>query len=60
MSDNPPALPPLPEREQIALLEPFEGLDLKDIVVVSTLQDAEHAAAELLAAGIAGDRKSVV
>lgn len=54
MSDNPPALPPLPEREQIALLEPFEGLDLKDIVVVSTLQDAEHAAAELLAAGIAG------
>jgi ribonuclease D len=54
VSDTPPALPPLPEREQIALLEPFEGLGLKDIVVVSTLQDAEHAAAELLAAGVAG------
>ncbi len=48
------ALPPLPEREQIALLEPFEGLGLKEIVVVATLQDAEHAAAALLAAGIAG------
>jgi ribonuclease D len=48
------ALPPLPEREQIALLEAFEGLGLKDIVVVATLQEAEHAAAALLAAGVAG------
>jgi ribonuclease D len=47
-------LQPLPEREQIALLEPFEGLDLKDIVVVTTAQEAEHAAATLLAAGVAG------
>ena len=48
------SLQPLPEREQILLLEPFEGLDLKDIVVVTTLQEAEHAAATLLAAGVAG------
>lgn len=48
------ALPPLPEREQIALLEAFEGLGLQDIVVVTTLQEAERAAAELLAAGVAG------
>jgi ribonuclease D len=48
------ALPPLPEREQIALLEAFEGLGVQDIVVVTTLQEAEQAAAELLAAGVAG------
>jgi ribonuclease D len=54
VSDNTSTLQPLPEREQIALLEPFEGLDLKDIVVVTTLQEAEHAAATLLAAGVAG------
>ncbi|MGF6345405.1 3'-5' exonuclease [Variovorax sp. W2I14] len=55
MSENTPSsLQPLPEREQILLLEPFEGLDLKDIVVVTTLQEAEHAAATLLAAGVAG------
>ncbi|MGJ7602835.1 3'-5' exonuclease [Variovorax sp. LT1R20] len=54
MSDNTSKLQPLPEREQIALLEPFEGLDLKDIVVVTTLQEAEHAAATLLTAGVAG------
>jgi ribonuclease D len=48
------ALPPLPEREQIALLEPFEGLELRDIVVVATPQDAERAAAQLLGAGIVG------
>ncbi len=54
MSDNNPTLPPLPEREQIALLEPFEGLGLKDIVVVTTLQDAERAAATLLDARVAG------
>jgi len=54
VSDNTSSLPPLPEREQIALLQPFDGLDLKDIVVVATLQEAEHAAATLLAAGVAG------
>jgi len=48
------ALPPLPEREQIALLEPFEGLELRDIVVVATPHDAERAAAELMGAGIVG------
>jgi len=48
------ALPPLPEREQIALLEPFEGLGLQDIVVVATLQDAERAAEALLAARVVG------
>jgi ribonuclease D len=48
------ALPPPPEREQIALLEAFEGLGLQDIVVVTTLHEAEHAAAALLAAGVAG------
>ncbi len=54
MSNNNPALPPLPEREQIALLDPFEGLGLKNIVVVATLQDAERAADTLLAARVAG------
>ncbi len=49
-----PPLPPLPEREQIALLEPFEGLGLKDIVLVATREDAERAAAALLAAGVVG------
>ncbi|WP_231973044.1 hypothetical protein [Variovorax sp. HW608] len=42
MSGAPP--PPLPEREQIALLEPFDGLDLNDIAVVTTLQETERAA----------------
>ncbi|WP_418117154.1 3'-5' exonuclease [Variovorax sp. 350MFTsu5.1] len=51
---NNPALPPLPEREQIALLDPFETLTAANVVVVSTLQEAERAAATLLAAGIAG------
>ena len=54
MSGDTIALPPLPEREQIALLEAFEGLGLQEIVVVTTLRDAEHAAAALLAAGVAG------
>ena len=44
----------LPEREQIALLEPFEGLDLQDIVVVETADSAVRAAAHLLAEGIVG------
>jgi ribonuclease D len=47
-------LPPLPEREEIALLEPFEGLGLNDIVLVATRDDAERAAAALLAAGVIG------
>ena len=53
---HPPGLPisELPEREQIALLEPFDGLDLQDIVVVETAGDAARAAAELLAAGVVG------
>jgi len=44
----------LPEREQIALLAPFDGLDLQDIVVVGTVDDAARAAADLLAARIVG------
>lgn len=47
-------LPPLPEREEIALLEPFEGLGLNDIMLVATRDDAERAAAALLAAGVVG------
>ncbi|WP_398500202.1 3'-5' exonuclease [Variovorax sp.] len=47
-------MPPLPEREEIALLEPFEGLGLNDIVLVATRDDAERAAAALLAAGVVG------
>ncbi|RYF34411.1 MAG: 3'-5' exonuclease domain-containing protein 2 [Comamonadaceae bacterium] len=47
-------LPPLPEKEAIALLEPFEGLGLRDIVVVTTPQDAERAAIALLAARVVG------
>jgi ribonuclease D len=48
------ALPALPEREQIALLEPFEGLGLRDIHVIATQQEAQAAADALLAAGVAG------
>ncbi len=51
---NTPALPPIPEKEDIALLEVFEGLDLPDIVVVVTAQDAERAAEAMRAAGIVG------
>ncbi len=47
-------LPPLPEREQIALLAPFEGLDLAHIEVVATREDAERAAAALLDARVVG------
>ncbi|MGO4389890.1 3'-5' exonuclease [Variovorax sp. M-6] len=47
-------LPPLPEREQIALLEPFEGLGLRDIRVVATAQDAQDATAALLASRVVG------
>ncbi len=45
---------PLPDREQILLLEPFEGLDLPDIHVVATLRDAEDAVAALQAARTVG------
>ncbi|MDM0034535.1 3'-5' exonuclease [Variovorax sp. J22P271] len=46
--------PPLPEREDIALLEPFEGLGLKDIRVVASAEDAADAAAALRASGVVG------
>jgi len=39
--------PPLPTREEIALLEAFEGLELRDIDVVSTALQAEQALAAL-------------
>ncbi|MDM0012875.1 3'-5' exonuclease [Variovorax sp. J22P168] len=48
------APPPLPEREQIALLEPFEGLELRDIHLVQTRRDAEAATEALLASGVVG------
>jgi len=47
-------LHPLPDREQILLLEPFEGLGLADIRVVATRADADQAAAELLASRVVG------
>jgi ribonuclease D len=47
-------LHPLPEREQILSLAPFQGLDLPDIHVVETAHDAERAVAALRAAGLAG------
>ena len=47
-------LHPLPDREQLLLLEPFEGLDLPDIHVVATPRDAEDAVAALQAARIVG------
>jgi ribonuclease D len=46
--------PPLPEREDIALLEPFEGLGLKDIRVVASADDAADAAAALRASRVVG------
>lgn len=48
------APPPLPEREQIALLEPFEGLELRDIHLVQTRRDADAATEALLASGVVG------
>ncbi|GAC1389776.1 MAG: 3'-5' exonuclease [Variovorax sp.] len=39
--------PPLPDREQIALLEVFDGLGLRDIDVVDTPRQAERALAAL-------------
>ena len=52
-------LPPLPEREQIALLEPFEGLGLQDIRVVATQQDAQAATNALLASRRGGLRHRI-
>ncbi|MBB3177704.1 3'-5' exonuclease [Variovorax sp. Sphag1AA] len=49
-----PTPAPLPEREQIALLEPFVGLELPEIHVVETAEDAEAATNALLAAGVVG------
>lgn len=46
--------PLLPSREEIALLEAFDGLGLRDIRVVDTPQEAERAAAALLDSGVAG------
>lgn len=51
---NTQTLPPIPEKETIALLEPFAGLDLRDIEVVMTAQDAERAAVALHEAGVVG------
>ncbi len=47
-------LQPLPEREQIALLEVFEGLSLPAIHVVDTPQEAARAVEALMVAGVAG------
>lgn len=46
--------PPLPTREEIALLEAFEGLELGDIDVVSTALQAEQALAALGALRVVG------
>lgn len=49
-----PARPSAPGREQIALLEPFEGLDLGHIVVVADALQAESALAELMTLSVVG------
>ena len=45
---------PLPDKDQINLLEPFATLSLADVQVVVTLEQAQAAMAELKAAGVAG------
>ena len=45
---------PLPTREEIALLDAFEGLEMRDIDVVSTAPQAERALAELGALRVVG------
>lgn len=45
-----PPHPPVPDKAQLALLEPFERLGLERIALVSTPEQAEHACAQLLAA----------
>jgi ribonuclease D len=47
-------LHPLPEREQILALQPFQGLDLPDIHVVETARDAHEAVEALRAARVVG------
>ncbi|VWX55534.1 3'-5' exonuclease [Burkholderiales bacterium 8X] len=44
----------LPERDQIALLPPFEGLDLPDIHVVDSAERAAMALSSLMQAGAVG------
>ncbi len=43
-----------PSKEQIALLQPFERLDLQRIVLVSTAEEARRACAELATASVLG------
>lgn len=45
---NQPAPPPLPTRDAIAEMEPFIGLDLKNIHLVATQQEAQQAVDELM------------
>lgn len=51
---NAAPLPALPEREAIALLPVFNGLDLQHIEVITTPAQAERAAAEMLQVGWVG------
>ena len=46
--------PPLPTRDEIALLEPFAGLEMRDIDVVATALQAEQALAALGALRVVG------
>lgn len=46
--------PPPPTKEQIAAMEPFDGLSLDEITVVTDASRAEFALAELMAAGAVG------
>ena len=45
---------PTPDKEQIALLEPFDRLGMKDIELVATPSQAEHALTALSGAGALG------
>lgn len=45
---------PWPTKEEIFLLPPFEGLTLKDIVVVASAAAADRAYKELIGAGVVG------
>ncbi len=46
--------PPTPTKEEIAAMEPFDGLSLDEIFVVTDTRQAEIALAELTAAGTVG------
>lgn len=48
------APPPLPTRDEIALLDPFAGLEMRDIDVVATALQAEQALAALGALRVVG------